>query len=153
WSMLTPNRRGLSPVTGDVFVSQNLDLNLQMGLTWTRAMQFRFIAHPSDTLTAGVALENPEQYVGSAVVLPASFPSFEVDNGSATNQTPDRFPDVIGKVAFDPKTGKTRQHVEAAVVLRGFKTYSPATQAKFSNTGTGFEAAGNVEIVPNFRIL
>jgi len=153
WSMLTPNRRGLSPLTGDVFVSQNIDLNLQMGLTWTRAMQFRFIAHPSDTLTAGVALENPEQYVGSAVVLPASFPTFEVDNGSVTNQTPNRFPDVIGKVAFDPKTGKTRQHVEAAVVLRGFKTYNPATQTKFSTTGTGVEAAGSFEVVPNFRIL
>jgi len=153
WSMLTPNRRGLSPLTGDVFVSQNIDLNLQMGLTWTRAMQFRFIAHPSDTLTAGVALENPEQYVGTAVVLPASFPTFEVDNGSVTNQTPNRFPDVIGKVAFDPKTGKTRQHVEAAVVLRGFKTYNPATQTTFSTMGNGVEAAGNFEIVPNVRIL
>lgn len=153
WSMLTPNRSGLSPVTGDVFVSQNIDLNLQMGLTWTRAMQFRFIAHPNDTVTAGVALENPEQYVGSAVVLPKSLPTFEVDNGGVTNQTPNRFPDIIAKAAFDPKMGRTRQHVEAGIVVRGFKTYDPASQTKFNKVGTGVEAGGNFEVVPNFRIL
>jgi hypothetical protein len=151
--MLTPNRRGLSPVTSDVFVTQNVDLNLQMGLTWTRATQFRFIAHPNETLTAGVALENPEQYVGTAVVLPAAFPVVEVDNGSVTTQTPNRYPDVIGKVAYDPKTGKTRQHVEAAVVVRGFKTYDPAAQTKFTSTGTGVLVGGNAEVVPNFRIV
>jgi len=153
WSMLTPNRTGLSPVTSDVFVSQNIDLNLQMGLTWTRAAQLRFVAHPNDTFTAGLALENPEQYVGSAVVLPAGFPGFEVDNGSVTTQTPDRYPDIIGKIAFDPKTGKTRQHLEAAFVARGFRTYNPTTQATFTRTGTGIEIAGAFELIPNLRAI
>lgn len=125
WSLLTPNRNGLSPAPGDVFFGQTVDTNYQMGLTWTRAMEFRFVAHPNKTVTAGVALENPEQYVGSAVVLPTGFPTFEVDNGAVTTTTPNMYPDIIGKVAFDPKTGGTHQHVEAAVVVRGFKTYSP----------------------------
>ena len=153
WSLLTPNRNGLTPDTPGVFVTQNIDMNMQAGLIWTRAMQFRFVAHASETVTAGVALENPEQYVGTAVVLPKSFPTFEVDNGSVTNQTPNRFPDVIGKIAFDPKTGETRQHVEAAFVVRGFKTYDPATEATFSKVGNGFEAGANFELVPNFRIV
>jgi hypothetical protein len=153
WSMLTPNRNGLSPVTSDVFISQNVDLNLQMGLTWTRAAQLRFVVHPSDTFAAGVALENPEQYVGSAVVLPAGFPAFEVDNGTVTTSTPDRYPDIIGKVAFDPKTGKTKQHVEASVIARGYRTYNPTTQTKYTSTGTGVEIAGVFELVPNLRAI
>ena len=153
WSLLTPNRTGLSPVPADVFFSQTVDTNYQMGLTWTRAMQFRFIAHPSDALAAGVALENPEQYVGSAVVLPTGFPAFEVDNGAVTTTTPNRYPDIIGKIAFDPKTGKTHQHVEASVVLRGFKTVNPASTQTFTATGTGVEIAANVEPIPNLHVL
>ena len=34
WSLMTPNRNGLSPETGDVFVGQVVDPNLQMGITW-----------------------------------------------------------------------------------------------------------------------
>ena len=153
WSMLTPNRNGLSPVTSDVFISQNIDLNLQMGLTWTRAAQLRFVAHPSDAFAAGVSIENPEQYVGSAVVLPAGFPTFEVDNGSVTTATPDRYPDIIGKVTFDPKTGKTKQHIEASVIARGYRTYSPTSQTKFTSTGTGVEIAGVFELIPNLRAI
>ena len=66
---------------GDIFYSQDVDTNYQMGLTWGRTLQYRFIAHPSDVVAAGVSIENPEQYVGSGVVLPASFPAAEVDNG------------------------------------------------------------------------
>jgi len=34
WTLLTLNRNGLSPVSADVIVSQNLDPNLQLGLVW-----------------------------------------------------------------------------------------------------------------------
>lgn len=153
WSLLTPNRDGLSPAPGDVFFAQTVDTNYQMGLTWTRATEFRFVAHPSRTFTAGVALENPEQYVGSAVVLPSGFPAFEVDNGSVTTTTPNLYPDIIGKVAFDPKTASTHQHVEAAFVVRGFKTYAPASDQTFGETGTGFEVGANVEPVKNLHLM
>ena len=153
YSLLTPNRNGLSPAPGDVFFGQTLDTNFQMGLTWTRAPQFRFIAHPNDVVTAGVALENPEQYVGSAVVLPAAFSASQVDTGVTTTQVPNPYPDVIGKIAFDPKTGATRQHIEAAVLVRGFKTYNPTTASSFTGTGTGFSANAVVEPVRNVRIV
>jgi len=143
WSMLVPNRNGMSPMPGDLFYSQDVDTNYQLGLTWGRTPGFRFVAHASDTVTAGVALENPQQYVGGAVVLPAAFPVGEVDTGSgganvgSSSPTPNLYPDIIGKVAFDPKTGMLHQHIDAAFVVSGFKTYNPTTDASQSKTGTG----------------
>ena len=144
WTFLVPNRNGLSPVTGDVVTSQNLDANLQLGLAWARQAQFRFVAHPSKTLAAGVSLENPQPYVGPAVVLPASFSGSQVDAGS-TPGAPSPYPDIIGKVAFDPQMGKTHQHFEAGVLVRGFKTYSSSADRTFSATGTGFTASAVIE--------
>src|SRR5262252_3554625 len=88
WSLTTPNRNGLSPETADVFFSQTVDSNYQAGLTWGRTMQFRFTAHPSSVVTGAVSIENPDQYVGNAVKLPAAFPSGEVDTGAAVNDVP-----------------------------------------------------------------
>ncbi|HEY2906738.1 MAG TPA: hypothetical protein VGJ29_12630 [Vicinamibacterales bacterium] len=157
WSMLTPNRTGLSPAPGDIFYSQDVDTNYQSGLTWGRELGFRFIAHASSVVTAGVALENPEQYVGSAVVLPAAFPGGEVDNGASAigsaSAVPNQFPDVIGKVAFDPKTGNTHQHIDAAVLVRGYKTFNPANSSTATATGTGGSVNFVIEPVRNFRLI
>jgi len=64
WSLMTPNRNGLSPETADVFFSQTVDPNYQAGLTWGRTMQFRLTTHPNDVFTAAVSIENPDSYVG-----------------------------------------------------------------------------------------
>lgn len=151
WSFLTPNRNGLSPMPGDIFSTQDVDTNYQMGLTWGRTTQFRFVAHASDTVAAGVSLENPQQYVGSAVVLPPSFPASEVDV-TGNPATPNPYPDIIGKVALDPKTGSTHQHLDAAVLVRGFKTYDPASGQTFTATGTGASVNAIVEPVKNLRL-
>ena len=34
WSMLTPNRKGISALPGDIFISQVVDTNYMAGLTW-----------------------------------------------------------------------------------------------------------------------
>jgi hypothetical protein len=157
WSMMTPNRNGISPVPGDIFFSQNVDTNYQNGLIWGRTPGFRFLVHPSSTVTAGIGLENPEQYVGSAVVLPAAFPAAEVDQGasnlSSSSPVPNRFPDFIGKVAFDPKTHKTKQHIDAAFLVRSYRTFMPATGTKFGKTGTAGSINFAFEVVPNVRIV
>jgi hypothetical protein len=36
WSMLVPNRKGISALPGDLFYSQVVDINYVAGLTWTR---------------------------------------------------------------------------------------------------------------------
>jgi hypothetical protein len=145
WSFMTPNRNGVSPMPGDLFFSQNLDTNYQVGLTWARQAQVRMIAHLSKIVAAGVSLENPQQYVGSAVVLPAAFSSAEVD-ATGNTAAPNPYPDVIGKVAFDPQTGATHQHIEVVGLVRGFKTYNAATATSYSTTAHG--AAINVNLEP-----
>jgi hypothetical protein len=152
WTFLTPNRSGLSPASGDVVTSQNLDLNLQLGLPWARQTQFRFVVQPTRTFAAGVSIENPQPFVGTAVVLPPSFPASEVDTGS-TPGAPSPYPDIIGKVAFDPQTGTKRHHFEAAVLVRGYQTYHPTSDRTFSATGTGFSFGAVVEPVRNLRLI
>ncbi len=153
WSLMTPNRNRLSPATADVFFGQTVDPNYQMGLPWGRTMQFRLTTHPNDIVTAAVSIENPEQYVGSGVKLPAAFPSGEVNAGASVNDVPNPFPDVIGKVAFDPKIGRTHQHIEAAVLVRSFKTYNPDTDATFKKTATGGEVNVALEPHPSVRLV
>jgi hypothetical protein len=152
WSFITPNRNGLSPNPGDIFYSQDVDTNYQMGLTWGRVDQFRFVVHASSMVTAGVSLENPEQYTGSVVTMPAAFTAAEVDNGSNSN-TPNLYPDVIAKIAFDPKTGGTHQHIEFGGLVRGFKTFDVPTGATHTATGKGGTVVVNVEPVKNLHFV
>ena len=158
-SLLMPNRNGLSPVPGDIFSSQDVDPNYQMGLTWGRTPEFRFIAHASDTVTAGVSIENPEQYTGGAVVLPAAFTAAEVDTGSgssvvgSSSPIPNLYPDIIGKIAFDPKIGTRHQHIDAAVLMSGFKTFNPTTDTSSTATGTGGSVNAVIEPVKNIHLV
>jgi hypothetical protein len=152
WTFLMPNRNGLSPASADVVPTQVLDANLHVGLVWARQMQFRFVAHPTKTFAAGVSLENAQPFVGAAVVLPASFPVSEVDAG-ANPGAPSPYPDIIGKVAFDPQTGKTHQHIEASVLVSSYHSYNSATDTKHSATGTGFSVGGVFEPVRSVRVI
>jgi hypothetical protein len=152
WTLLTPNRNGLSPASADVFFSQNLDPNLQLGLVWARQTQFRFVAQASKTVAVGVSIENPQPFIGPAVVLPSTLPPLQVDPGTNPG-APSPYPDVIGKIAFDPQTGSTRQHFEAAFLVRGFRTFSQVGDRSFSATGTAFSASAVLEPVKNLRVI
>jgi hypothetical protein len=162
WSMITPNRNGISPMPGDLYYSQDVDTNYQMGLTWGRVPGVRFLVHASSTFTAGLAIENPEQYTGSAVVLPAAFVTCcatQVDTGAgssavgSSSPTPNPYPDFIGKIAFDPKTGKTHQHIDAAFVISGFKTFNPATDTKPTATGKAGSINFVVEPIKDVKVI
>ncbi len=152
WSMMNPNRNGLSPMPSDIFYSQDMDTNYQVGLTWSRNNQFRFIYHATDDWAAGISLENPQQFVGGGVVLPASFSSSEVDAGGNVS-TPNLHPDVIGKIAYDPKVGEKHMHVEVAGLLRSFRTFDPVTSRKTTVTGGGGSVNANLELVKNFHLI
>src|SRR5262249_43870112 len=135
WSLMTPGKNGISPLPGDLFYTQNIDVNYQIGLTWARQAQLRLVYHASPTVAAAVSIENPEQFIGNPneVTFPAAFntqlggsggnPQF--DSGGATS-TPNLHPDVIGKIAWDPKVGDRHFHIEGVGFLRGFKdTFTP----------------------------
>ena len=66
WSLLTPNRKGLSPLPAEIFSTQNIDPSIQVGLTWARDPQFRVVYHANKTVTFGVSLEAAEQYGGGS---------------------------------------------------------------------------------------
>ncbi len=166
WSFLTPNRRGLSPVPSDLFLTQNMDTNYQVGLTWTRQPQFRFIMHPNENFALGVSLENPQQYIGGAsgastVTLPANLSSSlssQFQAGTSVTGIPNLFPDIIVKGAYDAHPGGRMLHVEAAGLITGFKNYVTVTKAPAvpgSHTAVGYGGAfnSNLELFKGFRLV
>lgn len=168
WSLMTPNRYGVSPLPSDVFYSQNMDVNYQLGLTWARNPGFRYAYHASDKIAFAVALENSEPYVGggnggSGVVLPAAISTTnaisgsvlggQINNGSSQIQAAALMPDIIAKLAFDP----TRKfHAEIDGVMIANKISYPGANTTFTpNTKVGGGGSINLgfELAPGFRIL
>ncbi len=47
WSLITPGRTGISPLPGNLFYSQDIDVNYQAGLVWGRIPELRFVFHPT----------------------------------------------------------------------------------------------------------
>ncbi|MGB9457199.1 MAG: hypothetical protein WCB12_14220 [Bryobacteraceae bacterium] len=165
WSMLTPNRKGISALPGDIFYSQVMDVNYVLGLTWTRQPGFRFLWHaPKDVVTWGISLENPNQYMGGSsggpqITLPTALSAVagaQLDNGSTSYlSTPNPMPDIITKVAFDPTS---RVHFEVAGIVRDFKIVNPTTGQPtsgqtFSKVGAGGSINGNFELFKGFRLI
>ncbi len=167
WSMLTPNRRGISPLPGDLFYSQVMDVNYMAGLTWTRQPGMRVLLHPSEKVTFGFSVENPDQYIGgsgggSSIVLPAAFTglaSTQLDNAPNISGTstvlavPTLAPDLIAKIAFDPTS---RFHAEVTGIERTFKTINPnnlAVGQYFRTVGGGVQVGLNAEVFKNFRLI
>ncbi|MGD0498003.1 MAG: hypothetical protein ABSC23_06155 [Bryobacteraceae bacterium] len=163
WSMLTPNRKGISALPGDLFYSQVIDVNYMIGLTWTRQPGVRFLYHPSNQVTMGVSFENPDQYIGGSgggptVALPSALTGLagtQLDNGAIVQTAPNVNPDIIAKIAFDPVS---RVHFEIAGIERTFKTWNtttgqPASGQYSTKAGAGGSINANLEVVKNFHLI
>jgi hypothetical protein len=167
WSMLTPNRKGISALPGDLFYSQVIDVNYMAGLTWTRQPGMRILYHPSSKVTFGFSAENPDQYIGgsaggSGITLPAAYTglaSTQLDNspniGTANTvlAVPTVHPDFIVKAAFDPTS---RFHFEVTGIERTFKILNTANLAlgqTDTKAGGGVQVGLNGEIFKNFRLI
>jgi hypothetical protein len=155
WSMMTPNRKGISPIPGDIFYTQNVDTNYQVGLVWGRTPQLRAVYHPNKEFAFGLSLENPDQYVGGAVVLPSGFTATQVDGGANGTATPNVFPDVIGKIAYDTKVGDLPVHLDAAGLVRFFKinTFTSTIDSDASATGYGASINGSIGLAPGLQLI
>jgi hypothetical protein len=159
WSMMTPNRVGISPLPADLFYGQAVDVNYLNGLTWGRIPGVRFVLHPSEKVTWGISLENSSQYFGGSgggavPTLPAALATSmageldqNVSNGVAT---PNVAPDVISKLAFDPSS---KAHVELVGVVSETKLFNPSTQLYFTKAGAGGSLNANFLLAPGFRIV
>jgi hypothetical protein len=164
WSLLNPNRVGLSPLTQDVFTTLDEDPNFQVGLTWARQAQVRVVYHPASNWAVGISLENPQQYVPGSVVFPSTFFTTQFDNGSgstsaassATNTAvPNVDPDIIVKTAFDAHPAGRSLHIEVAGLLRSFKVFNDLMTPPTTNTITGGGGSLNVnyEIIHNLHLI
>jgi hypothetical protein len=164
WSLLTPNRVGLSPLTQDVFTTVDEDPNFQVGLTWARQAQVRVVYHPTNNWAVGISLENPQQYVPASVVFPSTSFTSQFDNGSgstsaassATNTAvPNVDPDIIVKTAFDANPAGRSLHIEVAGLLRSFKVLNDLTTAPTTNTITGGGGSINLnyEVIHNLHLI
>jgi hypothetical protein len=161
WSLMTPNRRGISPLPGDIFYSQDIDVNYQLGLTWGRIPGFRYVYHPSDKVAFGVAIENSEPYAGggnggSAIIAPSAIAGIlgtQVNNGASQITAAALHPDIIAKLAFDPSK---RFHAEIAGVEITNKIANPASNPAFqtfTKVGGGGSINLGFDIMPNVRVL
>ena len=164
WSLLTPNRVGLSPLTPDVFYTLDEDPNFQVGLTWARQAQVRVVYHPTSNWAVGLSLENPQQYAPASVVYPSAFFTSQFDNGSGSTSAassgtntavPNLHPDIIVKTAFDAHPAGRSLHIEAAGLIRSFKVFNNLTTPSTTNTITGGGGSFNVnyEVIHNLHLI
>jgi len=159
WSLMTPNRTGISPIPGNIFFTQNIDVNYQAGLVWGRIPELRFVYHPSNKVAFAVALDHQEQYVGGSAgggtpvfptALNATYNGGELNNGGTTLNAPQVFPDVIAKLAFDPSS---KFHLEIGGIERAFRVWNPVNNNHYSAVGGGGFANLNFELFKGFRLL
>jgi hypothetical protein len=165
WSLITPGRTGISPLPGDLFYSQDIDVNYQAGLVWGRIPELRFVYHASPKIALAVALDASEQYVGGSaggpqITLPTAIgsnaaysltaTSSEFNNGATTLNVPNVAPDVIVKLALDPTP---RFHFELGGLERQFKLWNPINTTTYSTTGAGGFLNLGVGLFKGFRLL
>ncbi len=168
WSLMTPNRRGISPLPGDLFYTQVIDVNYQAGLTWGRIPGFRFGYHFGNKAAFAIALENSEPYIGgaqggSAISLPAlagppnaisgAILGGQINNGSSTISSAAVHPEIIAKLAFDPSS---KFHFEITGLETTSKIANPAGNPPFqahTKVGGGAEVNLNFELAKGLRIL
>lgn len=162
WSMITPGRKGISPLPGDLFYTQNIDVNYQAGATWSRDPQFRFVYHPNETVAMGVSLEAAEQYIGGSagagvVTLPTAVTSAyanQLNSGGTTLSVPNVHPDIVAKIAFDPKLANGHAlHFEVGGTERTFRVYNPLNTTHFFSNGLGGQVNLNYELLKGFRVV
>jgi hypothetical protein len=162
WSMITPGRKGISPLPGDLFYTQVIDVNYQPGLTWSRNPQFRLVYHPSDSVAMGISFESPEQYIGGSagggsITLPSALVTAyasQLNNGVTTLSVPGLHPDIIGKITFDSNLPNGHGlHFELGGMVRTFKVWNSLSSQSFSTQGIGGQANLNIEISKGFRFV
>jgi hypothetical protein len=161
YSWITPNRHGLGPDPNNVFLTNNVDQAFQVGLPWARQAGVHLAWHAAPGLSFGVGAENPQQFVGAGEVLfPAAFNAqlggqFDAGNNPGT---PNRFPDVVVKAAYDSDVASSaRLHLEAAGMWRHFEV-TDLPQGGFGfvlHSTDGFigTAAANLELFKTVTLL
>jgi hypothetical protein len=153
WTLMTPGRAGISPVSVDLFISQVQDSNYQLGITWGRQSQLRMVYHPSKQWAMALSIENPNQYLSTGVVLPNSTFNSQFDMAGNQTTTPKLHPDIVTKIAYDPNVAGRHIHAELGGIVRSFKVFDASNNSSSRITGGGVTAGVNIEVTKNFRLI
>src|ERR1700756_4068689 len=158
WSWLTPNREGIGPIPSDLAITYNEDQNLGVGVPYTRAAEFRVAYHPNEHWAFGAGIEDPNQFIGGFVALPAAFTSIgsQFDNGAQSGAA-NAFPDILSKVTYDTEFGPRHFHAEVTGLLTGaHAAVMPIGSTSFNThttVGGGGQIASNYELLPKLVLL
>jgi hypothetical protein len=160
WGLMTPNRVGLSPMPQDLLITYNEDANIQVGVNYTRAGQFRAVYHFNDNFQWGVGIENPEQFA-TGVTFPAVFNAQlggQFDPQNASNGTPNVAPDIVTKMAWDGNPQGRHWHFEVGGIMTSAKaafipTVLGATFQHATKIGGGLQSAFVASMTKNFRMV
>jgi hypothetical protein len=129
WRLITPAHKGIDPLPDTLFLTQDLDPNIQSGPVWVRNPQFRVVFHASRSIAMGVTFEAGDTYAGGSagagtITLPSALaPNYfgQVDNSTGNgNSFPTPNTDWIAKITFDPEAGSRSIHVEFAGLMNRF---------------------------------
>lgn len=153
WSLMTPGRQGISPMPADIFYTQNMDTNYQVGLVWLRTPGVRAVFRPNAKWSLGFALEDAEQYTGGLVTFPAGFNTSQVDDAGGNAKTPNAAPDLIAKIAYDANPWGHPLHIETAGLYRVFRLNTSATGTNVTRAGAGGSLNLNFEAIKNLRLI
>lgn len=125
WSLLTPGRKGISPLPETLFLTQDVDPNILTRLVWARTPQVRLAYHPTERIAMAASFESGDTYAGGSagsgqIVLPTAFaPDYfgQIDTGNGGSTVPTPNADLIAKIAFDPDFDGRALHLEFAGLL------------------------------------
>ena len=159
WSLATLNSKGITP--RNEVLPPVIDAQYVPGFVFTRQPQVRLAADLNNTFWAAVSVENPQTtYFNNGKYLPTpagAQPITVFTNGaagsgfnSANTLSVNRYPDVIGKLAYEQNVAGHQFHAEAFGIYRDF--YARINQgAGLFNTdvaGGGVGGGLTLQVIP-----
>jgi len=146
WSLVTPYQHGLTARQEGIPLGN--DGQFYVGFNWARQTQLRLIKSFSPTVALGLSLESPQNALKGSVPTgaTASNPGGPALN-SATSYSTDIAPDVVAKLALDPRYG----HYELYSLTRFLHDRAPSVPGNLlseANHTTVAQSLGASLIVP-----
>jgi hypothetical protein len=155
WSLVTMNKAGIVPREENI--PMTIDAQYVPGFTWTRNPQVRLVRDFGSTVSAGLSVEAPQTILTGGKLTTSSLPNnytyqlantnnYAYTTGTTNNSnlpgsmSLDQYPDIVGKVAFDPGFG----HYEAYGLARFFNDRTLVNNSHSNNTTVGWGAGGAV---------
>jgi len=170
WSLVTMNSKGITP--RNEVIPPTIEAQYVPGFVWARQPQVRLTKDFMDKqLWVAISAENPQTTYGNTkaatgvtLASPGGLSQAPTSQYySGTNYSLNEYPDVVAKVAFEPRIQDHTLHLEAFAIGRNFYdrvTIVPSTGTQAatlglvagssspSNWGGGFGGGATFDVVP-----